>query len=94
MSDTTPTPNTSPLTKDNIKSVFFFNSMITPKIITFIYWLFLAAIVVAALGMIFTGNLVQAVGTLILGTLALRIWCELLIVLFKINENIQRIADR
>ena len=33
-------------------------------------------------------------GILLFGLIDTRVWCELLIVLFKINENLQKIANR
>ena len=84
-----------------MKNIFFFDSMLTPKIITFIYWLFLVfAIIIGGVtmfsgyyGITFTSflmGLLYIVG----GTVGTRIWCELLIVLFKIHENLQKIADK
>ncbi len=78
------------------KSVFFFDSMVTPKIITFIYWLLLLGVVVGGLYMMFLpyfGGFFKGLAILIIGAIAVRIWCELLIVVFKINENAHRIAE-
>jgi hypothetical protein len=73
--------------------------MLTPKIITFVYWLALFGVAVAALGTIFVGGLgfgkfLMGVGILVGGGIGARIWCELLIVLFKIHENIKKIAEK
>jgi hypothetical protein len=38
-----------------MKDVLFFDSMLTPKIIIFIYWLGLISVVLAALGSMFSG---------------------------------------
>lgn len=80
--------------KNDLKEMFFFNSMITPKIITGVYWFLLLAAFLSFLGMLMNDAVVGAFMTLIFGALGARIWCELMIVLFKINENIQRIADK
>jgi hypothetical protein len=83
-----------------MKTLFFFDSMITPKIITFVYWLLLLAAVIVGIGSMFTFGRMSstgfATGLLIMigGALAARIWCELLIVLFKINENTHTMAHR
>ena len=83
-----------------IKALLFFDSMITPKIITFVYWLLLLAAVIGGLGSVFAFGRMSfsgfATGLLIIvgGALAARIWCELLIVLFKINENTHTMANR
>jgi hypothetical protein len=84
-----------------MKDVLFFDNMLTPKIITFVYWILLFAAVVAGLGSMFGGfggfsigrffmGLLYAIG----GAIAARIWCELLIVLFKMNEALQELRHK
>ncbi|AQU82853.1 MAG: DUF4282 domain-containing protein [Halomonas sp.] len=84
-----------------MKEVFFFNSMLTPKIITFVYWLLLFFAVVSGLSAMFAGyggitfsKFLVGLGIIIGGGVGARIWCELLMVLFKIHENIKKIADK
>lgn len=79
-----------------MKDILFFDKMLTPKIITFVYWLGLIAVVVASLREMFRdyGSFINAIGMLVGGLIAVRIWSELLIVLFKINDNLQHIADK
>lgn len=83
-----------------MKDVLFFESMITPKIITIVYWLLLLFVVIAGIGAMFAtfsgvtfGSFLRGLGIIVGGAIAARIWCELLIVLFKIHENIKRLAD-
>ena len=68
--------------------------MITPKIITFVYWLMLLGVLIGGLGMISRGGpgVMSGIGLIVGGALGARIWCELLIVLFKIHENLRTIA--
>ena len=84
-----------------MKNLFFFNKMLTPKIITIVYWLLLVAAVLSGLDMMFNEydgltvmsffmGLAVSIGSMI----GARIWCELLIVLFKIHENLQSIAEK
>ena len=68
--------------------------MITLKIITVIYWLLLLSVVISGLTSLFRGEIFAGLGIIIFGAIGVRIWSELLIVLFKINENIQRLADK
>ena len=79
-----------------MRDVLFFDSMLTPKIITFVYWLLLFAVLVSGLGAMFTayGSFWQGLGILVFGSIGVRIWCELLIVLFKIHENLKKLADK
>src|SRR4051794_9379941 len=81
-------------------SLLNFDKMITPKVITFIYWLLLLSTLLGGVGTMFFdgrfgfGSFARGLIVIVVGALAARVWCELLIVLFKINENIQKIADR
>ncbi|MFO8025695.1 DUF4282 domain-containing protein [Thiohalophilus sp.] len=85
-----------------MKEIFLFNSMLTPKIITVVYWVLLFFTLVSGLGMMFTsqyggvtlGNFLMGLGVIIGGAIGARIWCELLIVLFKINDNIKTLASK
>lgn len=85
----------------NFKDVFFFDAMLTPKIITIVYWLLLVFALLGGLGSIFMygfayvtfGGFVKGVAITVGGGIAARIWCELLIVFFKINENVQKISN-
>jgi hypothetical protein len=84
-----------------IRNVLFFDSMLTPKVVTLVYWLLLLAALIAGLGSMFYmgfqymtfGSFVRGVAITVGGAFAARIWCELVIVLFKLNENVQRIAN-
>ncbi|MEO8019561.1 MAG: DUF4282 domain-containing protein [Pseudomonadota bacterium] len=83
------------------RNLLFFDAMLTPKFITFIYWIGLIGVVFSGLGSIFIlgfqyvsfGGLIRGLFITVGGAIAVRVWCELLIVLFKINENVQKIAN-
>lgn len=84
-----------------MKEILFFDSMLTPKIITIVYWLLLLAAVFGGVSSMFAGyggfsvgkffmGIIYAVG----GAVGARIWCELLIVLFKMNEALQALRNK
>jgi hypothetical protein len=82
-----------------VKTLLFFDSMLTPKLITFVYWLALLGAVIGGFGSMFAFRLsfasfMTGIGIMIGGALAARIGCELLIVLFKINEHTHTMANR
>lgn len=84
-----------------MRDIFFFDSMLTPKIITLVYWLSLFFIAITGLNTIFGAyggasftSFISGLGIIVGGAIGARIWCELLIVLFKINDNIKKIADK
>lgn len=84
-----------------MRNFLYFDTMLTPKVVTLVYWLLLAAALLSGLGSMFYmgfqymtfGTFVRGVIITIGGAIAARIWCELVIVLFKLNENVQRIAN-
>lgn len=83
-----------------MRDVLFFDKMITPKIITFIYWVMLVVVAISGLVWIFAGQggfFARLFGGLFgaaVGAIGVRIWCELLIVLFKMNEALQEIRRK
>lgn len=77
-----------------MKDLLYFETMLTPKFITLVYWLLLILVVLGGLGAIVGGQLLVGLGTIIFGCVGVRVWCELMIVMFKIHENIKRMADR
>jgi hypothetical protein len=69
--------------------------MVTPKLITLLYWILLFGIITKGLGDIFIEcdfwrGLVWVIG----GSLASRVACELVVILFRINENLDEINDK
>lgn len=76
-----------------MKDFVFLDVMLTPKIITFIYWLWVVIAVIGGIVLLFTGSLLTGLTALVGGIIAARITCELLIVVFKIHENLKKIAE-
>ncbi|MFT6406899.1 MAG: putative membrane protein [Arenicella sp.] len=79
------------------RRVLFFDNMLTPSLIQVLYWLGLLTVVWNGLGHFFSNGffgifegLVYVVG----GVIALRVMAELVMLLFKINQNLETIADR
>ncbi len=84
----------------NIRDLFFFDEMLTPKVITILYWLALLYVAVTGLSVMFAGDKMTfakftgGLGVMAGGLIAARISSEVLIAIFKINENIQSLAER
>ncbi len=74
--------------------LLFLNSMVTPKVMTFIYWLGLVCSVIFGLVTMFTYNFFAGLIAIPLSALWVRLWCELIIVLFRINEALQDIRAK
>ena len=84
-----------------MNDILNFDKMLTPKIITFVYWLMLLGVVIGGLGSIFAGPSGFSIGSFLMGivytvggAIAVRIWCELMIVAFKMNEALQEIRQK
>ncbi|HEY0720544.1 MAG TPA: DUF4282 domain-containing protein [Gammaproteobacteria bacterium] len=84
----------------NIRDIFFFDELLTPKVITLLYWLALLYVAVSGLSVMFAGDkmtfarFTSGLGVMLGGVVAARIGSELLVVAFKINENLQTLANR
>ncbi|UZE97180.1 DUF4282 domain-containing protein [Alkalimarinus alittae] len=75
-------------------SLFTFKTLITPKIIPIFYWLGLIANAIGAfkIASMFGGvGLFAGIASFIFGFISIRIGCELLIVLFRINESLKTV---
>jgi len=76
---------------------FSFRTMITPVIIQILFWIGVAACIILGIGYIMVGSRYGTGGPayglliLILGPVAVRIYCEILIIFFRINETLTEI---
>jgi hypothetical protein len=80
-----------------VNDFFSFRTMITPIIIQIIFWVGVVLCIIIGLGYLLVGtrygNASPAYGLLIifLGPVAVRIYCEILIIFFRINETLTEI---
>jgi hypothetical protein len=70
-----------------------FRRMITPVFIQVIFWIAVAAIVIAGIVQLSEGA-TEGILVILLGPLVARIYAELLIVIFRINEDVAAIRSR
>ena len=86
----------------NFGELLSFRKMITPTIIQIIYFIALCANALSALVIFimgiaqrsfggFVGGLIAALITLVLGSILIRVYCELLILAFKIYDELKAI---
>jgi hypothetical protein len=78
-------------TKENLKSFLCFQSMLTPWLIQVVFWVGLALIALTTIMNLFHGEYWQALKVISIGPLVLRLGCEMLILFFKINDNLSQI---
>jgi len=86
--------------KTFFSNILNFDVMISTKLIKLLYFLALIGVVISAITTMlsrnpFTGtsNFIWGLLMLIFGPLAVRVWAELMIVLFNINDNLAKIKD-
>jgi hypothetical protein len=79
---------------DQMKDFLLFKKMITPIIIQVLFWLGVAGVVIFGFVQLFNSEIVQGLAMIILGPVFVRLWTEILIVLFKINDNLKEINDK
>jgi hypothetical protein len=70
-----------------------FRKMITPLIIQIIFWIGAAVSVILGLGIMFHGTFILGLMYVILGPLMVRIYCELIILLFRIYDVLNDIKN-
>lgn len=82
-----------------MKDFLAFRTMLTPVIIQAVFWVGAAICVLAGMILILTGvgqygggpTVLKGVLLLFLGPIAVRIYCEILIIFFRINETLTEI---
>jgi len=79
-----------------------FKKMITPTIIQVIFWIGVVLMILGGLGMIIGGissdyggggAVLMGLGWIIFGPILVRIYCEILIVIFSIHDRLGEIRD-
>lgn len=86
----------------NIMDFLSFRKMITPIIIQIIFWIGVAICVIAGFGTIIAGigdyggglAVLGGLATIIFGPIVVRIYCELLILFFRMNETLTDISNK
>lgn len=76
--------------------LLFFNEMLTPSLIRLAYWLCLVAIAWTGLGHMFSGgfaHFLEGIAGILTGAILARVAAELVILLFKLNENMEKVAS-
>ncbi|HXQ51489.1 MAG TPA: DUF4282 domain-containing protein [Stellaceae bacterium] len=79
---------------ETMQKYFNFDELITPTIITIIYWIGIVLIVLGALSSVYGGFGAFVVG-IIVGAISLvlwRVWCEVMLILFRIHADLGQIA--
>ena len=77
-----------------MEDFFTFRRMITPVLIQILFWLGVILVVLTGGYMIVAeGETLAGLALVILGPLGVRVYCELLILLFRMNETLTDIKN-
>ena len=80
-----------------LSKLLSFDEMVTPVIIKILYWISIALVVLSGLVTIISGisgggiTVIVGLLTIVIGPFLVRIWCEMMIVLFEIHKNLVEI---
>jgi hypothetical protein len=80
-----------------LNDFFSFRKMITPVIIQIVFWIGVAVCIILGIGYMVVGSRygnggpVYGLLILLFGPVAVRIYCEILIIFFRINETLTEI---
>lgn len=86
-----------------VQKFFSFDSMITPLIIKIIFWVGVVFSILSGLGIMISGfnsyygggfQVFMGILTIVVGPLIVRIYCELLIIAFKIHDSLKVIKEK
>jgi len=78
--------------ESGVKEFLSFHTMLTPIIIQIIFWVGVAGCVIAGIIMITVGK-AQGLLIILLGPVAVRLYCEILIIFFRINDTLAEIKE-
>jgi hypothetical protein len=77
-----------------LKEASSFDTMITPVIIKIVFWIGVIGCVIGGIGMFFNDSgVVGGLLCILLGPVVVRIYCELIIVVFKIFQALKQIEN-
>ncbi|KKB36202.1 DUF4282 domain-containing protein [Bacillus thermotolerans] len=81
-----------------MSSLTSFDRMITPAIIKIIFWIGVVASIIWGIVLLASGGgagaVITGLLTIILGPIAVRVYCELLIISFKIYDSLRHIERK
>lgn len=74
-----------------MKDFLLFKRMLIPYLVQIFFWLGIVACLVMGISDIYKGLLLQGIGSIIIGPILVRMVCEYVVVLFRINDTLTEI---
>lgn len=76
------------------KDLLLLDKMLVPKIITVLYWIGIICCLLAGMfQLLIDGSLQYGIAIIVFGPLCIRLYAEIIIIMFKIYEKLSIIAD-
>lgn len=79
---------------DKVITFLKFDKMISATLIKWLFYISLVVVVLGGLFLMFTDSFIFGLLAIILGVLFVRVYCEVMIVLFKIHESLIEIKNK
>ncbi|WFY27352.1 DUF4282 domain-containing protein [Enterobacter ludwigii] len=76
-----------------MKAILGFDYLLTPRVLVFFYWIVMLVILIAGVYSMFTDHLITGFIGMIFSLIGCRVTFELIMVAFKNNEYLRRIAE-
>ncbi|MBN6043709.1 DUF4282 domain-containing protein [Citrobacter sp. ku-bf4] len=76
-----------------MKVILGFDSLLTPKIMVFLYWIFMVLVVIGGVISIFNGQIIAGLLGTVFSLVGCRVMFELIMIAFKNNEYLRVIAQ-
>lgn len=77
----------------NTSELLSFEKMVTPAIVKVLFWIGVIVCLINGLVRVFQGELIAGVFFFLLGPLMVRVYCELLIVIFAIHDRLVEVRN-
>ena len=77
-----------------IKILLTFDILLAPSFITLLYYMGLLGIFLGGLSAIFAGKIIKGIMIVVVGTMLVRVGCEMWLVFFRMNEALQEIRKK
>jgi hypothetical protein len=68
-----------------------FEKMIAPVVIQILFWIGVVGVVISGLVTLFSASFISGLLIIILGPIVVRVYCEVLLVFFRILDNLREI---
>ncbi|WP_420899648.1 DUF4282 domain-containing protein [Escherichia coli] len=75
-----------------MKAILGFEHLLMPSVLVFFYWLAMVLTLIAGVFSIFSGNIILELVYTVIGLISCRMTFELIMIAFKNNEYLRRIA--